>query len=62
MNEGAYALTGSRPLDILARVAARIPQLRDHSITALEKLLSILYEATGRKPATRSLLRCFVWI
>ncbi len=39
------ALTGPRPLGILARVAARIPQLRDRAISTLEKLLSIPYEA-----------------
>jgi serine/threonine protein kinase/Tfp pilus assembly protein PilF len=53
------ALTGPRPLDILARVAARIPQLRDRSISTLEKLLSIPYEAplAANPPLTASLLR-----
>src|SRR5438309_6208158 len=53
------ALTGPRPLDILARVAARIPQLRDRSISTLEKLLSIPYEAplAANPPLTRALLR-----
>src|SRR5262249_33488456 len=32
------ALTGPRPLEILARVAARIPQLQDRSVSTLEKL------------------------
>src|SRR5213595_2325816 len=53
------ALTGPRPLDILARVAARTPQLRDRSISTLEKLLSIPYEAplAANPPLTRALLR-----
>jgi serine/threonine protein kinase/Tfp pilus assembly protein PilF len=53
------ALTGPRPLDILARVAARIPQLRDRSISTLEKLLSIPYEAplAANPPLTPALLR-----
>jgi len=53
------ALTGPRPLDILARVAARIPQLRDRSISALQKLLSIPYEAplAANPPLTPALLR-----
>src|SRR3989442_1933963 len=53
------ALTGARPLDILARVAARIPQLRDRSISTLEKLLSIPYEAplAANPPLTPALLR-----
>ncbi len=53
------ALTGPRPLDILARVAARIPQLRDRSIAALTKLLSIPYEAplAANPPITAALLR-----
>src|SRR5206468_6306924 len=38
------ALTGPRPLDILARVAARIGE-HDRSIATLEKLLSIPHEA-----------------
>ncbi len=38
------ALTGPRPLDILARVAARIGE-EDRSIATLTKLLSIPYEA-----------------
>ena len=52
-------LTGPRPLDILARVAARIPQLRDRSISTLEKLLSIPYEAplAANPPLTPALLR-----
>src|SRR5213595_2465717 len=52
-------LTGPRPLEILARVAARIPQLRDRSISTLEKLLSIPYEAplAANPPLTRALLR-----
>ena len=53
------ALTGARPLDILARVAARNPQLRDRSISTLEKLLSIPYEAplAANPPLTPALLR-----
>jgi serine/threonine protein kinase/Flp pilus assembly protein TadD len=53
------ALTGPRPLEILARVAARIPSLRDRSISALEKLLSIPYEAplAANPPLTPALLR-----
>ena len=53
------ALTGARPLDVLARVAARIPQLRDRSISTLEKLLSIPYEAplAANPPLTPALLR-----
>jgi serine/threonine protein kinase/Tfp pilus assembly protein PilF len=53
------ALIGPRPLDILARVAARIPQLRDRSISTLEKLLSIPYEAplAANPPLTPALLR-----
>jgi hypothetical protein len=53
------ALIGPRPLDILARVAARIPQLRDRSISTLQKLLSIPYEAplAANPPLTPALLR-----
>ena len=53
------ALIGPRPLDILARVAARNPQLRDRSISTLEKLLSIPYEAplAANPPLTPALLR-----
>src|SRR6266540_1804196 len=53
------ALTGARPLDILARVTARTPQLRDRSISTLEKLLSIPYEAplAANPPLTPALLR-----
>ena len=53
------ALTGPRPLDILARVAAGIPQQRDRSIEALTKLLSIPYEAplAANPPLTPALLR-----
>ena len=53
------AQTGPRPLDILARVAAGIPQLRDRSIEALTKLLSIPYEAplAANPPLTPALLR-----
>jgi hypothetical protein len=38
------ALLGPRPLDILARVAARVGD-SDRSISTLQKLLSIPYEA-----------------
>jgi serine/threonine protein kinase/Tfp pilus assembly protein PilF len=52
------ALTGPRPLDILARVAARTGD-RDRSISTLEKLLSIPYEAplAANPPLTPALLR-----
>jgi serine/threonine protein kinase/Tfp pilus assembly protein PilF len=52
------ALTGPRPLDILARVAARIGD-PDRSISILTKLLSIPYEAplAANPPITAALLR-----
>jgi serine/threonine protein kinase/Tfp pilus assembly protein PilF len=52
------ALTGPRPLEILARVAARAEDL-DRSIATLEKLLSIPYEAplAANPPLTPALLR-----
>jgi len=52
------ALTGPRPLDILARVAARIGE-HDRSISTLTKLLSIPYEAplAANPPLTPALLR-----
>jgi serine/threonine protein kinase/Tfp pilus assembly protein PilF len=52
------ALTGPRPLDILARVAARVGD-PDRSISTLEKLLSIPYEAplAANPPITPALLR-----
>ena len=52
------ALMGPRPLDILARVAARIGQ-SDRSISMLEKLLSMPYEAplAANPPLTPALLR-----
>ena len=52
------ALTGPRPLDILARVAARVGAPA-RSISALEKLLSIPYEAplAANPPITPALLR-----
>jgi serine/threonine protein kinase/Tfp pilus assembly protein PilF len=52
------ALTGPRPLDILARVAARIGD-PDRSIATLTKLLSIPYEAplAANPPLTPALLR-----
>jgi serine/threonine-protein kinase len=52
------ALLGPRPLDILARVAARIGE-HDRSISTLEKLLSIPYEAplAANPPLTPALLR-----
>jgi serine/threonine-protein kinase len=52
------ALTGPRPLDILARVAARTGD-PDRSISTLEKLLSIPYEAplAANPPLTPALLR-----
>ncbi len=52
------ALTGPRPLDILARVAARAGE-PDRSISTLTKLLSIPYEAplAANPPLTPALLR-----
>jgi len=52
------ALLGPRPLDILARVAARIGDA-DRSISTLQKLLSIPYEAplAANPPLTPALLR-----
>jgi serine/threonine-protein kinase len=52
------ALTGPRPLDILARVAARAGD-RDRSISMLTKLLSTPYEAplAANPPLTPALLR-----
>jgi TolB-like protein len=52
------ALTGPRPLDILARVAAGMGD-PDRSISTLEKLLSIPYEAplAANPPLTPALLR-----
>jgi hypothetical protein len=52
------ALTGPRPLDILARVAAGTGDL-DRSIETLTKLLSIPYEAplAANPPLTPALLR-----
>ena len=52
------ALIGPRPLEILGRVTARIGDV-DRSISALEKLLSIPYEAplAANPPLTPSLLR-----
>src|SRR4030095_15656991 len=52
------ALTGPRPLEILARVAARVGD-PDRSISTLEKLLSIPYEAplAANPPLTPALLR-----
>jgi TolB-like protein/Tfp pilus assembly protein PilF len=52
------ALTGPRPLDILARVAARTGD-PDRSISTLTKLLSIPYEAplAANPPLTPALLR-----
>src|SRR6188472_497909 len=51
------ALTGPRPLEILARVAARSDS--DRSITMLQKLLSIPYEAplAANPPLTPALLQ-----
>src|SRR5437879_5657300 len=52
------ALTGPRPLDILARVTARIGD-PDRAISTLTKLLSIPYEAplAANPPLTPALLR-----
>ena len=55
---GKDALTGPRPLDILARVTSRIGD-SDRSISTLEKLLSIPYEAplAANPPLTPALLQ-----
>jgi len=52
------ALTGPRPLDILARIAARAGD-SDRAISTLEKLLSIPYEGplAANPPLTPALLR-----
>jgi tetratricopeptide (TPR) repeat protein len=52
------ALLGPKPLDILARVAARVGE-PDRSISTLEKLLSMPYEAplAANPPLTPALLR-----
>jgi serine/threonine protein kinase/Tfp pilus assembly protein PilF len=52
------ALTGPRPLEILARVTAHTGDV-DRSVAALEKLLSIPYEAplAANPPLTPALLR-----
>jgi hypothetical protein len=52
------ALTGPRPLDILARVVARVGD-PERAIATLEKLLSIPYEAplAANPPLTPALLR-----
>jgi len=52
------ALTGPRPLEVLARVTARAGDA-DRSISTLEKLLSIPYEAplAANPPLTPALLR-----
>jgi serine/threonine protein kinase/Tfp pilus assembly protein PilF len=52
------ALTGPRPLEILARVAARAGE-PDRAISTLEKLLSIPYEAplAANPPLTPALLK-----
>jgi serine/threonine protein kinase/Tfp pilus assembly protein PilF len=52
------ALTGPRPLEVLARVAVRVGD-PDRSISTLEKLLSIPYEAplAANPPLTPALLR-----
>jgi TolB-like protein/Tfp pilus assembly protein PilF len=52
------ALTGPRPLEIFARVAARVGDV-DRATSALEKLLSIPYEAplAANPPLTPELLR-----
>jgi serine/threonine-protein kinase len=51
------ALTGPIPLEILARVAARIGE-PDRAIAALQKLLSVPYAGmAGNIPLTPALLR-----
>ena len=51
------AVTGPVPIEILARVAARMGE-PDRAIAALQKLLSIPYSGRIRLQACRSLLRC----
>jgi serine/threonine protein kinase/Tfp pilus assembly protein PilF len=50
------ALTGPRPIEILARVAARMGE-SDRAIAALQKVLSVPYDGMGGIPLTPALLR-----
>jgi serine/threonine protein kinase/Tfp pilus assembly protein PilF len=50
------ALTGPRPIEILARVAARMGE-PDRAIAALQKVLSVPYDGVGGIPLTPALLR-----
>src|SRR5262249_14982738 len=50
------ALTGPRPIEILARVAARMGE-SDRAIAALQKVLSVPYDGVGGIPLTPALLR-----
>jgi TolB-like protein len=49
-------LTGPRPIEILARVAARMGE-PDRAIAALQKVLSVPYDGVGGIPLTPALLR-----
>ena len=49
-------LTGPRPIEILARVAARMGE-SDRAIAALQKVLSVPYDGVGGIPLTPALLR-----
>ena len=51
------AVDGPIPIEILARVAARMGE-PDRAIAALQKLLSIPYQMAHWLQACRSLLRC----
>ena len=51
------AVDGPSPIEILARVAARMGE-PDRAIAALQKLLSIPYEWRAGSEARRSLPRC----
>jgi tetratricopeptide (TPR) repeat protein len=50
------ASTGPRPIEILARVAARMGE-PDRAIAALQKVLSVPYDGVGGIPLTPALLR-----
>ncbi len=50
------ALTGPRPIEIVARVAARMGE-SDRAIAALQKVLSVPYTGLGGIPLTPALLR-----
>jgi len=50
------ALAGPRPIEILARVAARMGE-SDRAIAALQKVLAVPYDGMGGIPLTPALLR-----